>query len=157
MHDAKLQVVLNNGINFRGCSTEGNMLKEEVFCYNGVNSPKGTVIWYKKGSEIRKYIFVWRYIEGGRFLVITDGSSGLPGHLPRAALLPNQFFDSIVRVEQPSASSLQKVRELETDFARQNPKRNDNSWMFIFAITVATMLFPPIGIALLFYVFTRKK
>lgn len=135
------------------------MNKEEFFVYNGITYPKGTVVWRVKDNKVSKMIFMWRYTDGNRYLVISVGGSTIPGHLPRSVLLPSQFFDDIVSIEKPSSNDLLMVKELEKDFARQRNQSNDGALTFlaIIAMVVGTMLFPPLGLILGFYAFTRKK
>lgn len=135
------------------------MNREEFFICNGKTYPKGTVVWRNIDGKPVKSIFMWRYTDGNRYLVISVGGSTIPGHLPRSALLPSQFFDNILSIEKPSSNDLLMVRELEKDFARQSNRSNDSASLFflILALIAGTALFPPLALIICFYAFVRKK
>lgn len=136
------------------------MDKIESFTYKSKSYPKGTVIIRNKGGSETKEIFMWHYPSNDRYLVITTDDSYLPGHLPRSIPLAKQFFEGIVRIESPTNSDLQKVKELEKDFALQRRSSSGDSlgpFLLIFALVVGSMLFPPLAIILLIYAFSRQK
>lgn len=136
------------------------MDKIESFTYENKTYHKGTVIIRNKGGSETKEIFMWHYPSTNRYLVITTDDSCIPGHLPRSIPLAKQFFEGIIRIENPTGSDLQKVRELEKDFALQRKSSSGDSlspFLLIFALVVGSMLFPPLAIVLLIYAFSRKN
>ena len=135
------------------------MDREEFFSYHGKIYPKGTVVWRMIGSKKVKSIFLWRYTKNSNYLVINIEGFTTPGHLPRSLLSTTQFFDSILSIENPSSDDFLMVKEFEKDFFRKESISKDGPCTFvaIIALVVGTMLFPPLGLILGFYAFTRKK
>ena len=131
----------------------------ESFTYNNSTYPKGTVIYRNKDGVIEKELFMYWYpLQGqprGRYMVFMFQSGTKMSHPA------DLFFRDIVRIEKPTTQDMQKLAEFERSINIKNKQSllNDEGVVFflIFALVVASVLFPPIGIIAMFYAVTRKK
>lgn len=136
-----------------------DMDRQEYFIYQNKKYPKGTVVIRKhKGKETRE-VFLWHNISKRSVLVISPGCYTSISGVPRACFSYDYFCSTILRFEDPTECDLNQVAKISNEYSANNRVTSNDGIGVLFcalAICVGTLLFPPIGLVVIIYAFSRK-